>query len=176
MTVYKIAQMKRTANYWIKQLKLDKHPEGGWFKEIYRSEELVNADALPESFSGSRNFSTSIYYLLEGKDFSSFHRIKSDEIWHYYDGDSAIEILSIQNGTLKKHYCGNNPDKNEQLQVIIPKNTWFAARLFNSKGYALAGCTVSPGFHFDDFEMARKKLMEDYPNLKKEIASLTRFT
>lgn len=166
--------MTKTAQYWIKQLILDKHPEGGWFKEIYRSEEMALKDALPEDFSGSRNFSTSIYYLLEGNDFSSFHRIKSDEIWHYYDGNSAIEILLVQNGKLKKHYCGNNPDKNEQLQVIVPKNTWFAARLSNKKGFALVGCTVSPGFHFEDFEMAGKELMKEFPNLASEINGLIR--
>ncbi len=168
--------MNKTAQYWINQLKLDKHPEGGCFKEIYRLEEMAAEDALPEGFSGSRNFSTSIYYLLEGDDFSSFHRIKSDELWHYYAGNSAIEIISIQNGNIVKQLCGNNLEKGEQLQVIVPKNTWFAARLADKTGFALTGCTVSPGFHFEDFEMDGSKLMEEYPHLIKEIAALIRFT
>lgn len=165
-------EMTKTAKYWIKELNLDKHPEGGWFKEIYRSEEMATKDALSKGFSGARNFSTSIYYLLEGNNFSSFHRIKSDEIWHYYDGESAIEILSIHNGKLVKQYCGNEPERGQELQVVVPKNTWFAARLSNRKGFALVGCTVSPGFHFDDFEMATEALSTEFPELETEIGEL----
>ena len=166
--------MIKTAEYWIKKLKLEKHPEGGWFKEVYRSTEMAVADALPDGFSGSRNFSTSIYYLLKGTDFSSFHRIKSDEIWHYYVGDSAIEILFIQNGKLIKQLCGNNPEQGQNLQIIVPKHMWFAARLVDKAGFALAGCTVSPGFHFEDFEMAGKELLDEYPQLKDQITGLIR--
>ena len=82
--------MISSAKYWIEKLNFEKHPEGGWFKEVYRSEEVIPKKSLPEYFPGSRNISTSIYYLLEGDDFSAFHRIKSDEIWHYYEGNSAI--------------------------------------------------------------------------------------
>ena len=166
--------MTKSAQYWIKKLNLEKHPEGGWFREIYRSEETVSKDALPEGFSGSRNFSSSIYYLLEGLDFSAFHRIKSDEIWHFYVGSSAIEILSIEKGEISKQFCGNAPEEDQHLQVIVPKNTWFAARLANSKGFALVGCTVSPGFHFDDFELAGKKLPEKYPHLNEILKKLIR--
>ena len=167
--------MKRTAKYWIKKLNLEKHPEGGWFKEVYRSEEIIQKENLPDGFSGARNISTSIYYLLENGDFSAFHRIRSDEIWHYFEGNSAVEIISVQDGKLKKYYNGNNPDKSEQLQVIVPKNTWFAARLVNKNGFALVGCTVSPGFHFDDFEMAGIELLEEYPLFVNEIKDLIRF-
>ena len=93
----------KTVTYWIEKLGLQKHPEGGWFKEIYRSGDVVPESGLPENFKGVRNFSTSIYFLLEGGDFSAFHRIKSDEIWHYYGGTSAIEILSLERGNLIKH-------------------------------------------------------------------------
>jgi len=84
-----------TAKYWIGKLQLHKHPEGGWFREIYRADEMIPKNSLPEYFTGERNVSTSIYYLLEGKDISTFHRIKSDEIWHYYAGNSAIEIMTV---------------------------------------------------------------------------------
>jgi predicted cupin superfamily sugar epimerase len=164
-----------SAKYWIEKLQLQKHPEGGWFKEIYRSDEVIPAVALPIGFSGSRSISTSIYYLLEGDDFSAFHRIKSDEIWHFYTGTSAIEIISVEKGKIKKQFLGDNPHENQCFQLIVPKNTWFSARLVNKYGFALAGCTVSPGFHFDDFEMANQELFEQFPELEKEIIGLIRY-
>ena len=164
----------KSATYWIEKLDLGKHPEGGYFREIYLSDEVVPQTGLPSGFRGERSFATSIYYLLEGNDFSAFHRIKSDEIWHYYAGSSAIEIVSLVQGKIKKYMVGNNPDRGQTFQVIVPKNTWFAAHLQNQEGYALAGCTVSPGFHFDDFEMADKKLIDEFPELKDEIALFLR--
>lgn len=165
----------KSASYWIEKLELQKHPEGGWFKEIYRSEDVVSETGLPDNFKGERNFSTSIYFLLEGDDFSAFHRIKSDEIWHYYAGTSAIEILLLGNGKMKRYLVGNNPDNGQIFQVIVPKNTWFATRLQNPEGYALAGCTVSPGFHFEDFELAGEQLLKEYYELGEEILPLLRF-
>lgn len=164
--------MTKNAAYWINKLHLEKHPEGGWFKEVYRSVEVVPGKSLSEGFPRSRNFSTSIYYLLEGDDFSSFHRIKSDEIWHYYKGNSPIEIISIENGKIFRRLCGNQPDENQDFQLVVPKNTWFATRLSNSKGFALAGCTVSPGFPFADFELAGKELLEEFQKLLSEIKDL----
>jgi uncharacterized protein len=164
----------KTAAYWIEQLELEKHPEGGWFREIYLSDDIVPQTGLPSGFRGERSFATSIYFLLEGNDFSAFHRIKSDEIWHYYAGTSAIEILSLEKGKMKKYLVGNDLEQGETFQVIVPKNTWFAARLSNSEGYALAGCTVSPGFHFEDFELADGRLLKEYPDLKNEILPLLR--
>jgi predicted cupin superfamily sugar epimerase len=166
--------MKSSAEFWIEKLQLQKHPEGGWFKEVYQSAEMIQVSALPSGFSGDRSFSTSIYYLLEGGDFSAFHRIKSDELWHFYTGTSAIEIISIEEGKIKRHFLGDNPDQNQHFQIVVPKNTWFAARLINKNGFALAGCTVSPGFNFDDFEMGTEKLIEEYTELKKEIVGLIR--
>ncbi len=164
-----------SAKYWIEKLQLQKHPEGGWFKETYRSEEIVPKQFLSKSFSGDRSFSTSIYYLLEGVDFSAFHRIKSDELWHFYNGTSAIEIISIEKGKIKKQFCGNRPDENQQLQVVVSKNNWFAAQLANKEGYALVGCTVTPGFDFNDFEMANQELIGQFPELEKEIGGLIRY-
>jgi predicted cupin superfamily sugar epimerase len=164
--------MKSLAEFLIEKLQLQKHPEGGWFREVYRSEEMIQASALPAGFSGSRSISTSIYYLLKGEDFSAFHRIKSDELWHFYTGNSAIEIISIEKGKIKRQFLGNNPDQNQYFQVVVPKNCWFAARLINKNGFALAGCTVSPGFHFDDFEMGTEKLINEYPEFEKDIVGL----
>lgn len=166
--------MIQEAAYWIKKLNLEKHPEGGWFKEVYRSEDTFVESNRLNGFPDTRNFSTSIYYQLVEDDFSAFHRIKSDEIWHYYDGNSAIEIISIEHGKLRKQYCSNHPQENHAFQIIVPKNTWFAAYLSNPKGFALVGCTVSPGFHFNDFELAGNELLEEYPELESQIRSLIR--
>ncbi len=161
----------RDSAYWIKKLKLAPHPEGGWFKEVYRSPEVVNREALPPRFSGSRNFSTAIYYLLEEGDFSAFHRIKSDEIWHFYDG-LTMEIIEINaTGKLTIHYLGTEPGKDTQPQVVVKAGSWFAARPLGS--FTLVGCTVSPGFDFADFEMADKsQLTKQFPQYKNLTESL----
>jgi len=164
----------KTAKYWITKLNLEKHPEGGWFKEVYRSVEMISAKCLSGSFYGARNISTSIYYLLEGDDFSAFHRIKSDEIWHYYAGNSSIEIITIRNGEIEIQQLGNQSEEGHVFQFVVPAETWFAARVGNKKGFALVGCTVSPGFHFDDFELAGKNLIDEFPLLENQIRSLIR--
>ena len=161
----------RTARYWIEKLDLLKHPEGGWYKETYRSKDIIDKEALPEIFSGNRNISTAIYYLLEKGDYSAFHRIKSDEIWHFHDG-GPLEIIELNpDGKLITHCLGLNPDIGCIPQVIIPANSWFAARPLST--FAFVGCTVSPGFDFEDFEMGEKqlltKLFPDYGNIIDEL-------
>ena len=162
----------KTAGYWIEKLGLQKHPEGGWYREVYLSADVVPHTGLPAGFRGERSFSTSIYYLLQGNDYSAFHRIKSDEVWHYYAGTSPVEIVAIENGNLKKLLLGNDPETGQKFQLVVPKNTWFAAHLADNKGFALAGCTVSPGFHFDDFELAGYNLLNDLPEIKEKIKPL----
>ena len=151
----------QNAAYWISKLHLKPHPEGGWFREVYRSEELINTS------SGMRNVSTSIYYLLEGKDFSAFHRIRSDEIWHYYAGTSEIEILWMEENKLRISLLGRG--KGDSLMTVIPKNCWFAA-----EGFALAGCTIALGFHFDDLEIADESLSKDFPQWSETLKDLIR--
>ncbi len=166
--------MERSALYWIEKLKLLPHPEGGYYRETYRSEESINKDHLPARFTGDRNHSTAIYYLLENGQTSRFHRIKSDELWHFYDGDSLIIYSIDKNGRLTENKLGLNSDSGESPQVIIKAGEWFGARLPNQNSYCLAGCTVSPGFNFDDFEMAsREKLLELFPQHKDIIEQLT---
>jgi uncharacterized protein len=157
-----------TAEFWIKALELQKHPEGGWFKEVYRSEGVIPFNGQSSEFNGDRNYSTSIYYLLEGTDFSAFHKIKSDELWHFYEGNSPVEIVQIDKN-IEKERLGRAIQSNEHFQIVIPKNIWFAAHLLNKNGFALLGCTVSPGFNFEDFELADKTLLKKYPELEKEI-------
>ncbi|MFV0267778.1 MAG: cupin domain-containing protein [Draconibacterium sp.] len=162
--------MHHSPQYWIEKLGLARHPEDGWFKEVYRSEEQMLPDTDCFRQRGKRNVCTSIYYLLEGDDFSAFHRIKSDEIWHYYTGTSAIEVLWIDNGNLRHFMLGVG--EKDAFQAVVPKNTWFAARLTDRSGFALVGCTVAPGFQFDDFEMADEKLLDEFPELASDIAAL----
>lgn len=163
-----------TAKFWIKKLGLQKHPEGGWFKEIYRSEEVVDLSVSTKQFNGKRNCSTSIYFLLEGNNYSAFHRIKSDEIWHFYTGNSGVIIYWIERGKIVSKKLGNKPYNFESFQVVVPKNLWFAAELENRNGFALVGCTVSPGFDFADFEMGDENLLAEFPTLKKQLSSLLR--
>lgn len=164
-----------TATYWVEKLQLRKHPEGGFFAETYRSEESVPQAGLPARFSGPRRFGTAILYLLEESDFSAFHKIKSDEIWHFYNGDPLNIFYFDTNGNLKKIVLGNNPGNGEVFQAVVPTGCWFGSIPAAGSKYALVGCTVAPGFDFDDFEMAeRAVLSEMYPQHREIIQALTR--
>ncbi|HBL76914.1 MAG: hypothetical protein A2W90_00895 [Bacteroidetes bacterium GWF2_42_66] len=166
----------KTATYWIEKLELQEHPEGGWFNETYRAVERIEKENLPQRYPSSRCFSTTIYYLLEGGDRSVFHRLKSDETWHFYTGTSSIRLFIISpEGKLTQHLVGSNPDHDETFQLLIPQNHWFAAELTNIEGYSLIGCTVAPGFEFDDFEMGKRSdLIEIFPQHREIIEKLTK--
>lgn len=163
------------SKYWIQRLNLKKHPEGGYFKETYRSAERIPAVHLPARYGGDRCFSTSIYFLLESDDFSAFHRIKSDEVWHFYHG-SALTLYRIDaEGMLFETKLGNNLEKGELFQVHIKAFNWFAARVSEPESFALVGCTVAPGFEFSDFELGnRRDLIKLYPRHRELIETLTR--
>ncbi len=159
----------------IAKLDLEPHPEGGYFKETYRSEGLITEESLANEFDGQRNYSTGIYYLLQSEDFSAFHKIRQDEMWHFYLG-SAIEITMISTaGKLSKISLGQDIANGDMLQFVIPKNYWFAAKVTSSNSYGLAGCTVAPGFDFRDFELAnRNELIKLFPEHTNSIIALTR--
>lgn len=168
-------KIRPSAKYWVQKLLLSTHVEGGSFKEVYRSSLVLNRLQLPAEFSGDRNVSTSIYFLLEQEQFSAFHRIASDELWHFYFGDPLVIYEIEQDGTLNEHFLGNSPENNESFQCVIKAGNWFASRPAAGSEYSLAGCTVSPGFDFNDFELAeRKQLSERYPRHALLIHSLTR--
>lgn len=166
--------MKRTASFWINHLKLTEHVEGGAFAEVYRSGLVLPQSILPNSFKGKRAASTSIYFLLQYGQFSAFHRIASDEVWHFYQG-SPLHVYEIQeNGDLMVHRLGNNPDLGETFQCVIRSGSWFGSRTEVLDGYSLVGCTVAPGFDFEDFELAeRNSLIHQYPQHTALIESLT---
>jgi uncharacterized protein len=163
----------QTAEYWISHLELLPHPEGGFYKETYRSAENIPIGGLPSRFQGPRNFSTSIYFLLRSEDKSLFHRIKSDELWHFHAG-STLNIYLLQKNALNIFKLGAQLEDGNSLQVVIPANCWFAAKLVSPNAYTLAGCTVAPGFDFKDFELAeRKKLLQEFPDHADIITELT---
>ena len=165
--------MHPKAKKYIKQLQLKKHPEGGYFKEVYRSGELILPEHLPKRYKQSRNFSTSIYFLLEGKHFSSFHLLQSDELWHFYDGSSVILYIINQKGELTVKKLGRDEDC--ELQLTIEKQSWFAAKVEDEKSFSLFGCTVSPGFEFEDFELGnRGDLIKKFPQHSTLIKRLTK--
>ena len=128
-----------TAEELIKILCLQKHPEGGYFREVYRSDEIIDKNALSERFNGSRNISTSIYFLLKSGDKSDFHRIKSDEIWHFYSGSSLTIYIINKEGNLNKVKLGCDPSNDELFQYTVPKECWFAAEVNEQDSYALVG-------------------------------------
>ncbi len=168
--------MNNKAGYYISRLQLIPHPEGGYYKEIYRSGEIYEADHLPGRYNKDRAFSTSIYFLLEGKQVSTFHRLKSDEIWHFYDGSLVIIYTIEENGIMKEIKLGNNLGNGEIPQVVIKRNRWFGAELIDKTSFCLAGCTVSPGFDFEDFEPGdRKILIKKFPEYSEIIKKLTKF-
>ena len=164
----------KTKEYWIKHLGLQEHPEGGYFKETYRSTKEIEVGNLNVGFSGKRNLCTGIYFLIDSANFSSFHRIKSDEMWHYYAGDPLIVHMIDLNGNYLTQKIGANIGKGEQLQYVVPANYWFASEVADGGEYSLVGCTVSFGFDFDDFELADNSLLEKYPNHYKRIKRLLR--
>lgn len=165
--------MHPKAQKYIKQLQLKKHPEGGYFKEVYRSGERILPTHLPKRYKSSRNFSTSIYFLLEGKQFSSFHILKSDELWHFYDGNAVLLYIINPKGELTIRKLGRGKDCD--LQLTIEKQNWFAAEVEDKKSFALFGCTVSPGFEFEDFEMGKRdELLKKFPQHSDLIKRLTK--
>ena len=162
-------------NQLIQKYNLEPHSEGGWYKQTYKSNEEIGADALPERFGASRAFSTAIYFLLEKGNFSAFHRIKSDECWHFYAGDPLLIYIIEQTGRLKVISLGSDHEKGQSFQYVVPANCWFASRPAPGSEYCFVGCTVSPGFEFEDFELAElTELSVMYPQHKSIIIELCR--
>jgi predicted cupin superfamily sugar epimerase len=166
----------KPASYWIEKYGLSPHPEGGYYAETYRATENVPHEALPGRFTGDRSFSTGIYFLLESQNFSAFHRIKADEMWHFYAGEALdIFVIDQETGQLQIIKLGNNPENGETFQAVVPAGAWFGSRPAKDSAYALVGCTVAPGFDFADFEMAeRAALQMQFPELTQIIQELTR--
>ena len=154
----------------IERLQLTPHPEGGYFRETYRASESIGASALPRRFSGERSISTAIYFLLEAGQCSHLHRIRSDEVWHFYAGD-PLDVVEIDGaGGLRTTRLGAG----RVYQHVVPAGVWFGAAPAEGGRFALVGCTVAPGFDFADFELAeRAALLREYPRHQDWIRRLT---
>jgi len=163
------------ARYWIRKLQLEPHPEGGYYRETYRSDVTISREALPSRFAGPRAVATAIYFLTEGGNFSAFHRLRSDELWHYYAG-SPLQVQVIDSaGAYSSLILGDDPDARQVPQAVVRAGCWFASHVADWKSWALVGCTVSPGFDFADFEIGqRAELIEQYPQHQEIILRLTR--
>jgi len=167
--------MNGRAKYWIEKLELERHPEGGYFRQTYKAALVVPKSALPAGFAGARAASTAIYFLLEGENFSAFHRLRSDEVWHFYAGDPLVVQVIEPEGKCSSILLGRDPEARQVLQAVVPAGCWFASHVGDWNSFAVVGCTVAPGFDFADFEMGkREELVRTYPQHRALIERLTR--
>jgi len=166
--------MSRDAAYWIEALQLSRHPEGGYFRRTYEARERIAKEHLPERFRGPRLFATAIYYLLPGHEVSCFHRLKSDETWHFHTGSALTIYVLDESETLLQRRLGADHERGESFQVPIPGGCWFGAIVDDPASYSLVGCTVAPGFEYEDFELGdRESLLAAYPKHRWIIEKLT---
>jgi len=159
----------------IEQYGLQPHPEGGFFTQTYRSQGRIPKAALPAEFAGERNFSTAIVFLLRENDFSALHRLRQDEVWHFYLG-GALRLVTISpDGQCSETILGRNGTAGDVVQAVVPAGCWFGAKPAEGAIFSFVGCTVAPGFDFADFELAqRSDLLEGFPDLETVILSFTR--
>lgn len=164
-----------SAQYWIDKLALQPHPEGGFYRETYRSDRRISEEGLLNDLNGPRSASTAIYFLLNGNDFSAFHRLRSDEIWHFYIGGTLIVHVIGEGGHASEIALGSDPDSGDRFQALVKADCWFGSRLRNPSSFALVGCTVAPGFEFEDFGRGiRAHLLTKFPQHRELIMKLTR--
>jgi hypothetical protein len=167
--------LKEEAKILIDKLKLSAHPEGGYFKEVYRSSDIIEKEFLPPRYKSPHCVSTSIYYMLVENQISHFHKLLSDEIWHFYTGSPILIHCISTDGDYTCIKLGSSLNDKFLFQHTIKLDTWFAAELEDKNSFALVGCTVAPGFDFEDFLLAdRKKLMEQFPAHKEVIERFTK--
>ena len=159
----------------IEHYRLQPHPEGGYYVQTYRSSELLHEECLPIRYPGERCFSTAILFLLGGRDFSAFHRIKSDELWHFHAGSPLNIYVISPEGAFSMVTLGAGFDQGQEFQAVVKAGNWFASAPVDPEGYSFVGCTVSPGFEFDDFEMANAaELSAQYPEHRDLIHKFCR--
>lgn len=163
-----------TAQEIIQQLDLQEHPEGGYFKETYRSEGVIPNSSLPKEYIGDRNHSTGIYFLLTSEKFSAFHKVNQDEMWHFYKGNPMKLHMISHDGNYSSVVIGSDLQNGEVPQFTVKGGDWFAGEVIQEGGYAFVGCTVAPGFDFADFVLPkREELIEMFPKHKDIIYRLT---
>lgn len=163
--------MKRVEKL-ISKLDLKAHPEGGFYRQTYRDDgQVTGYDGI--DLSRPHAASTAIYFLMTEGNFSALHRLKEDEVWHFYEGSSLSVHVIEEDGTHREIRLGSNLDAGDVYQAVVKRGTIFGSCV--DEGYALVGCTVAPGFEFEDFELIPKKeLLNGYPNHRTLIEKLTR--
>lgn len=166
------------ADILIEKLGLQPLPdEGGMFVRTYESDTRIPRAVLGGDYDGDRLYSTLIYYLLRPGEYSALHRLRSDEVWHFYQGDPVSLFVIDPQGRLTEHTLGTDIEHGAVAHVPIRRGCWFGGRLKGqgSAGYALMGCTVAPGFEYVDFELGtRAALTEQFPQHRALIAELAR--
>lgn len=163
-----------TASYYVDKFAMQPHPEGGYFAETYRSDELIPKAGLPDRFVGARSFGTAIYFLLESHHISALHRISSDEVWHFYAGGALDIFVIAPTGELILIRLGNKPEEGNVFQAVVPAGCWFGSKPALGTDFSLVGCTVAPGFDFTDFEMAsQEELLQEFPQHREVIEMLS---
>jgi len=160
----------------VKRFKLLPHPEGGYYARTFQSTDVIKSMDKDRYNDESRSAGTSIYYLLQGHDFSAWHCLKSDELWHFYTGSSVKIYVIDKQGNLTTHCLGNHlEDSENSFQIAITAGDWFAAEVVDKTSYSLVGCTVNPGFDFKDFKLAdREALSEEFPQHRALITKFSR--
>lgn len=157
--------MVKEITYWVEKLEMLPHPEGGFYKETYRSEESIPGT--------NRQLMTGIYFLLTSDNVSRFHRIKSDEMWFYHAGSPLIVHTLDENGHTQNH-VGLDFEAGQQPQFLVPKYTIFGSSVLLEDSYSLVSCVVAPGFDFADFELfSKEELLPLFPAHKAIIERLT---
>jgi len=148
--------------------------EGGYYRETYRSSQGIPSAALPGRYAGRRRLATAIYYLITPDSFSRLHRLRSDEIYHFYLGHPVNLVLLFPDGRRKTIRLGGGPAKGLEPQAVVPRGVWQGARLAPGGRFALMGTTISPGFDFRDLELGgRASLVKEYPKHRNTIFDLT---
>lgn len=163
----------KNEQYWISKLGLTPHPEGGYYKRTFESEERISDQELSMNFVGTRRLYTSIYFLLTSNDVSHFHRLKSDELWYFHAGSPLTIHVIHEDGKYEEIKLGLNLDNGEVPQALVKKNSIFGSSVMEEDTFSLVGCMVSPGFEFQDFEMfTQAYLLSKYPQYKEIILKL----
>ncbi|ACA42109.1 cupin domain-containing protein [Lysinibacillus sphaericus] len=159
--------MKYSAPYFIKQLNLAEHPEGGYYISSFRAEENIAVRDV------QRPIYTSIYFLLRSQDISHLHRLQSDELWYYHAGSPLTVHMIFPDGTYEAKKLGLNLEAGEIPQIAVPKNTIFGSSVEEVDTFSLVGCMVAPGFDFEDFELfTQEELLADYPQHEAVIRKM----
>jgi predicted cupin superfamily sugar epimerase len=167
---------KLTAEEVIKKLDLRPLPdEGGYYRQTYKSDMEFPTNGFGIDLDSMRRISTAIYFLETPDGFSALHRVRSDEVYHFYAGDPVDMIQIDDSGILSRFILGSDILNNQSPQLVVPKGKWQASRLEAGGRWALMGSTVAPGFEFEDFELAdRDRMLLQFPQLSQDIRSFTR--